>query len=247
VTAAFTGSVVEDATLAGLKALSCAVPPEPYITAGMPGAERSDPNHRDVLQAGRLRQALVRLIPGLPQDPLDDAYRTLTRVDAPSLVDRNQAVHRMLVDSVTAEYRRKDGSIAGAQARVIDFDVPARHDWLAVNSSTVSGRAVRVRRARVSAVRPRHAPHRAHRATRRRPTHPAPPGRGHGGTRASARSPAAPAGLRGLRRHVGLVREAPRRCVPVPGAGDRRHVLTAWWLPARRQRTNPTDGLALAH
>ena len=44
----------------------------------------------------------------------------------------------MLVDGVTVEYRRKDGSIAGAQARVIDFDTPDNNDWLAVNQFTVS-------------------------------------------------------------------------------------------------------------
>ena len=71
---------------------------------------------------GGLRQALARLNPDLPPEALEDAYRKLTRVDAPSLVERNRAVHRMLVDGVTVEYRRKDGSIAGAQARVIDFD-----------------------------------------------------------------------------------------------------------------------------
>ena len=59
-------------------------------------------------------------------------------MDAPSLVERNRAVHRMLVDGVTVEYRRKDGSIAGAQARVIDFDAPDSNDWLAVNQFTVA-------------------------------------------------------------------------------------------------------------
>ena len=44
----------------------------------------------------------------------------------------------MLVDGVTVEYRRKDGSIAGAQARVIDFDDPDNNDWLAVNQFTVA-------------------------------------------------------------------------------------------------------------
>ena len=44
----------------------------------------------------------------------------------------------MLVDGVTIEYRRKDGSIAGAQAWIIDFDTPANNDWLAVNQFTVS-------------------------------------------------------------------------------------------------------------
>ena len=54
------------------------------------------------------------------------------------LVERNRAVHRMLVEGVTVEYRRKDGAIAGTQVRVIDFDTPASNDWLAVNQFTVS-------------------------------------------------------------------------------------------------------------
>jgi len=134
----FTESIVEDAALAWLEALGYAVLHGPEIAAGEPGAERGDPNYRDVLLERRLRQALVRLNPDLPRDALEDAYRKLTRVDAPSLVERNRAVHRMLVDGVTVEYRRKDGSIAGAQARLIDFDAPANNDWLAVNQFTVS-------------------------------------------------------------------------------------------------------------
>jgi type I restriction enzyme R subunit len=135
---AFTESVVEDAALAWLEALGYAVLHGPDIAAGEPGAERIDPNYRDVLLEPRLRQALVRLNPDLPSDALEDAYRKLTRVDAPSLMERSRAVHRILVDGVTVEYRRNDGSIAGAQARVIDFDAPAENDWLAVNQFTVS-------------------------------------------------------------------------------------------------------------
>jgi len=138
VSGGFTESVVEDAALAWLEALDYAVLHGLEIAAGEPGAERGDPNYRDVLLERRLRQALVRLNPDLPPDALEDAYRKLMRVDAPSLVERNRAVHRMLVDGVTVEYRRKDGSIAGAQARLIDFDAPANNDWLAVNQFTVS-------------------------------------------------------------------------------------------------------------
>ena len=133
----FTESVVEDAALAWLEALGYAVLHGPDIAAGMPGAERSDPNYRDVVLAGRLRQALVRLNPELPAEARDDAYRKLTRGEAPSLIERNRALHRMLVEGVPVEYRRKDGSIAGAQARVIDFKTPGRNDWLAVNQFTV--------------------------------------------------------------------------------------------------------------
>ena len=54
------------------------------------------------------------------------------------MVERNRAVHRMLVDGVTVEYRRKDGSIAGTPAKVIDFETPGNNDWLAVNQYTVA-------------------------------------------------------------------------------------------------------------
>ncbi len=135
---AFVESVVEDAALAWLKGLGYAVLHGPDIAVGEPAAERGDPNYRDVVLEARLRQALKRLNPDLPPEALEDAYRKLTRVDAPSLVERNRALHRMIVDGVTLEYRRKDGSIAGAQARVIDFEVTAGNDWLAVNQFTVS-------------------------------------------------------------------------------------------------------------
>jgi type I restriction enzyme R subunit len=134
----FTESIVEDAALAWLEALGYAVLHGPDIAYGMPGAERDDPNYRDVVLEGRLRQALVRLNPDLPAEALEDAYRKLTRTEAPSLVERNRALHRMLVDGVTVEYRRKDGSIAGEQARIIDFDTPDNNDWLAVNQFTVA-------------------------------------------------------------------------------------------------------------
>ncbi len=131
-------SVVEEAALAWLEGLGYAVRHGPEIAAGEPGAERSDPDYRDVVLERRLRDALARLNPQLPAEAVEDAYRRLTRADAPSAIVRNRALHRMLVEGVTVEYRRKDGSIAGAQARVIDFDEPGSNDWLAVNQFTVS-------------------------------------------------------------------------------------------------------------
>ena len=75
----FTESVVEDATLAWLESLGYAVLHGPDIAVGMPAAERSDPNYRDVVLDSRLRQALARLNPDLPTEALEDAYRKLTR------------------------------------------------------------------------------------------------------------------------------------------------------------------------
>ena len=86
-----TESAVEEASLAWLEGLGYAVLHGPDVAAGELAAERSDPNYRDVVLEGRLRQALVRLNPDLPPEALEDAYRKLTRADAASLLERNRA------------------------------------------------------------------------------------------------------------------------------------------------------------
>ena len=133
---AFTESIVEDASLAWLEALGYQVLHGPDIAVGELAAERTDPNYRDVILERRLREALIQLNPDLPSEAIE-SFRKLTRTDAATLIERNRAVHRMLVDGVTVEYRRKDGSIAGAQARVLDYETPDKNDWLAVNQFTV--------------------------------------------------------------------------------------------------------------
>ncbi len=109
----------------------------PEIAVGETAAERTDPGFHDVVLAGRLQSALARLNPDLPTDALEEAHRKLLRHDAPALIDRNRAMHRQMVDGVAVEFRRPDNSIAGAQARVVDFDTPENNDWVAVNQFTV--------------------------------------------------------------------------------------------------------------
>ncbi len=133
----FNESIVEEAALGWLAGLDSVVLYGPDLAVGMLGAERTDPSFRDVLLEWRLKQALGRLNPELPSEALDEARRKVMRIEGPSLVERNRALHRMLVDGVTVEYRRPDGSIAGAQARLIDFEEPGNNDWLAVNQFTV--------------------------------------------------------------------------------------------------------------
>jgi len=129
--ARFTESEVEDAALAWLENLG-------YDVLSGPEIVRSDPGYRDVVLEDSLRQALASLNRALPPEALEEAFRKVTRVEAPFLVERNRIVHRMLVDGITVEYRRNDGSIAGAQARVLDFDDPSNNSWVAVNQFTVS-------------------------------------------------------------------------------------------------------------
>jgi type I restriction enzyme R subunit len=77
------------------------------------------------------------LNPGLPAEALDEAWRQLRAPLHADLIPGNRALHQLLVDGVPVEYRAEDGSIRGAQARVIDFDQPGRNDWVAINQFTV--------------------------------------------------------------------------------------------------------------
>jgi type I restriction enzyme R subunit len=133
----FTESVVEEATLEWLEGLDYTILHGPEIAAGEPTAERDDSGYHDVILERRLRQALERLNPKLPPEALEDAYKRLTVADEPSMVTCNHAIHQRLVEGVTVEYTRPDGSIGGALVHVIDFDNPDNNDWAAVNQFTV--------------------------------------------------------------------------------------------------------------
>ena len=133
-----TESDIEDAALEWLSELGFTALHGPEIAADVRGAERTDPSYRDVLLEQRLRESLVRLNPELSPEALDDARRKLLRNDLPSLIERNRALHKLLIDGVPVEFRRPDGSIGGGQARVIDFEIPGNNDWLAVNQFTVA-------------------------------------------------------------------------------------------------------------
>jgi type I site-specific restriction-modification system R (restriction) subunit len=75
------------------------------------------------------------------------AHRKIAVVHSPSLLEGNREVHGMLVDGVPVEHQRPDGSIAGAQARVLDFDDVDANDWVAVNQFTVvEGKIEKVKR-----------------------------------------------------------------------------------------------------
>ena len=134
----FSESIIEQASLAWLEFERYAVLHGPVTSPGEVTAERSDPEYREVILERRLRQALSDLNPKLPPEALEDAYRKLTGVQASSLIERNRAVHNMLVSGITVEYRRDDGSIAGAQAQVIDFSDPDANDWLVINQFIVT-------------------------------------------------------------------------------------------------------------
>lgn len=128
-------SIVEDAALTWFGELGYAIGHGPHMAPGEPAAERD--SFSDVVLTGRLREAIRRLNPAVPEKAREDALRKVLRVGTPSLNQTNRSFHAMLRDGVPVEYQRADGSIAGDHARLMDFDNARNNDWLAVNQFTV--------------------------------------------------------------------------------------------------------------
>ena len=135
-------SHVEEAALVWLAELGYSIATGPTLAPDGPAPERA--HYGEVLLKGRLRAALARLNPTLPPEALVEAEAQLSFAQTPLLVEENRRLHRHLVEGVTLEVRRPDGTMAGEQVRFFDFDDPAGNDWLAVNQfAMVEGRASR--------------------------------------------------------------------------------------------------------
>ena len=129
-------SDVEQVSLEWLEGLGWRTAHGPDIGPDGLNSERGD--YSQVVLERRLRAALADLNPGLPTEARDDALRRLMRPEGSTLEARNRSFHRMLVDGVNVEHRAEDGSIRGAQVRILDFDNPANNGFLAVNQFTVT-------------------------------------------------------------------------------------------------------------
>ncbi len=98
--------------------------------------ERAD--YRQVVLVERLRNAIAKLNPTIPQAARDDAVRQVLNLDIPVLLPANRAFHQLLVNGVPVEFQ-KDGETRGDFVRLIDFAEPVNNDWLAVNQFSIKG------------------------------------------------------------------------------------------------------------
>ena len=130
-----TEALVESAALEWFQDLGYALAHGPYIAPNEPSSERD--SFSEVVLVGRLREAIRRLNPAIPDEAREEALRKVLRVGTPSLTQTNRAFQRMLRDGVPVEYPRPDASIAGDHVRLVDFGDVRANDWLAVNQFTV--------------------------------------------------------------------------------------------------------------
>lgn len=93
-------------------------------------------SYSDVVLLERLKDAVDRLNPAVPDDAKEEAIKVVLRTENPDLITNNHNFHRMLVDGLDVEYRR-DGRIVGDKVWLFDFKNPEKNEFLAVNQFTI--------------------------------------------------------------------------------------------------------------
>src|SRR5690606_9785900 len=132
--ATLTESQVEAVLLDQLAALGYACLND--AVSGPDGRSPEREAYSDTILSNRLRSAIARLNPQIPEDAREDALRRVLASDRPSLIEENRRLHRFGVEGVPVEYRAEDGTIRGDVVRLVDPE-DGLNDWLAIAQFTV--------------------------------------------------------------------------------------------------------------
>lgn len=107
-----------------------------YVTPEALAAERQ--SLKEVFLTRRLRAALKRLNPWLSDDNLHKAIRAVTHVDAPGLLEANEALYTSLTYGIALEQDLGAGK-KSQTLRFIDFDAPATNELIVTRQFQVRG------------------------------------------------------------------------------------------------------------
>ena len=130
---------LEQETLAWLADVGYTAIYGPDIAVDGNRPERS--NYVQVVLVQRLRDAINRLNPRVPQVAREDALQQVLNLDTPVLLAANRHFHRLLVNGVPVQYQQ-DGETRGDFVRLIDFEDATANEWLAINQFSIKGAKV---------------------------------------------------------------------------------------------------------
>lgn len=101
-----------------------------------PDGDHPERQYYEVVLVTRLRDAIDKLNPNLPQEAKEDALKKVLRTESPNLLINNENFHRYLTDGVDVEIRTENG-IRGEKVYIIDFANPENNEFIAVNQFTI--------------------------------------------------------------------------------------------------------------
>jgi len=132
-----TESDIEEAALEILDELGYEIIYGPDIAPDGSSPERRE--YSEVVLVERLKEAIEILNPKASKIAKEEALKKVLGAarESPDLVINNNAFHKMLVNGVDVEIRRKDGIISGQKIWLFDYNQSKNNQFLAVNQFTV--------------------------------------------------------------------------------------------------------------
>ena len=98
--------------------------------------EKERPDLGEVVLRDRLKQAIDRINPGIPEEAKEQALRLVLNLPSQNLMDNNEAFHRMLTEGIEVEVMGTDG-VKGEKVRLVDFGNISNNEFLVCNQYTV--------------------------------------------------------------------------------------------------------------
>jgi type I restriction enzyme, R subunit len=102
------------------------------------GVDPQRANYGQVVLPFRLREAIQRLNPRVPQAARDSAMQQVLDLGIPALLSANRAFHKLLVNGVPVQYQL-EGETRGDFVRLIDWERTDHNEFWAVNQFTIKG------------------------------------------------------------------------------------------------------------
>lgn len=131
----FCESHLEEAALEWFEELGYEIVFAPDIAPDGEYPERED--YSDVILNERLKEALNRINPKMPDDALEDAFRQITIPQSPSLIMNNKAFQKMITDGIDVQVKQSDASYRTEKVYIFDFEKPLNNEFMVANQFTI--------------------------------------------------------------------------------------------------------------
>lgn len=114
----------------------------PDLAPGGAFMERND--YHEVVLEGRLRRALKRINPNIPDEALDEVAKKIIKYEHQDIELGNKEMYEMLTRGITIDVKDEYSETRGKTVYPIDFQNLQNNEFLVVNQFTVEGKSVRI-------------------------------------------------------------------------------------------------------
>ena len=95
-------------------------------------------NFRQVFLEERLKSALIKINPDIPNQTINNSIPQILNPNIPGLLNCNREMHKWITKGLKVTFM-EDNQEVGRQLKLIDFENIDNNDWLVVNQFEIQG------------------------------------------------------------------------------------------------------------